>query len=240
MNPRSVATAVISAATVTACPAGENFCLDDLTQCGSTPEAVLPADPECTLTGPMEVELGWGEDVFHPMTEPPDVQQGFQGGQHIFHAVRVHNAEIDSVRQLRLTLRNYTELTQEGCANAIVSARSYDPADLPSELQTGPFSVDPSAPPVVIGGPETTLLSPLVASRCVLAFASRVIVLGGEDPSGGPPLELKVDPDGVVHEESLLLQLPYAGADTQVHWTLDALDACGRWGGAGAHGPGGG
>lgn len=54
-------------------------------------------DPSCTLEGELELVLGQGESQFNPLVpdQVPDLNYGFQGGQHIWGAVQVLNPAFD-------------------------------------------------------------------------------------------------------------------------------------------------
>lgn len=54
-------------------------------------------DPSCTLEGELELVLGQGQTQFEPLgpDEVPNINYGFQGGQHIWAALQVHNPALD-------------------------------------------------------------------------------------------------------------------------------------------------
>ncbi|MFV8752042.1 hypothetical protein ACNOYE_15965 [Nannocystaceae bacterium ST9] len=71
-------------------------CEDDVLGCeGNLDEFQL--DPSCTLEGELELVLGQGETSFEAIAPGmvPNVNYGFQGGQHIWAALQVHNGATD-------------------------------------------------------------------------------------------------------------------------------------------------
>ena len=68
-------------------------------------------DPNCDLSGELEIEVGQGEVVYAPFAEDqvPDVHFGTQGGQHLFVALRVLNAEIERYDKLLVRFGAYRE-----------------------------------------------------------------------------------------------------------------------------------
>jgi hypothetical protein len=70
-------------------------CDEDLNQC-SDDTSKFVEDPSCELTGELELEIGQGEDNFSPLAsgELPEIHTGFQGGQHVWMAVRVKNPDL--------------------------------------------------------------------------------------------------------------------------------------------------
>jgi hypothetical protein len=75
-------------------------------------------DPDCDLTGALELELGHGEYSFtnYLEGEVPEAIQGGQGGQHLFGAIRVLNAATTKYDKLLVRIGVYTEcLVGESC-----------------------------------------------------------------------------------------------------------------------------
>lgn len=71
-------------------------CQDDVLGCEDNTEK-FEFDPACTLEGELELVLGQGESEFDPIGpgEVHDITYGFQGGQHIWTAVQIHNPALD-------------------------------------------------------------------------------------------------------------------------------------------------
>lgn len=67
-------------------------CNHDLVGCENT-TALFALDPNCPLTGPLQVTLGSGTESFTelPPNALPAIEHGPQGGTHSFLAVRVEN-----------------------------------------------------------------------------------------------------------------------------------------------------
>ncbi len=85
---------------------GGSPCEDDVLGCESN-EDEFEFDPSCSLTGPLELALGEGETEFRPLGEgeAPHLYFGFQGGQHVWSAVRVLNPATDYPKlQVDITL----------------------------------------------------------------------------------------------------------------------------------------
>jgi hypothetical protein len=71
-------------------------CEDDLTSC-SDDTTKFVEDPNCELTGELELQLGEGQLEYSPLSEgqAPELHGGFQGGQHVWLGVRVVNADLE-------------------------------------------------------------------------------------------------------------------------------------------------
>jgi len=83
----------------------------DCQSCGS--DAVFMLDPSCTLDGTLTVEIGQGPDSFTALAdgEMPTVYQGFQGGEHMFFAVRIGNVSLERYDALQVHLALLDEAT---------------------------------------------------------------------------------------------------------------------------------
>ncbi len=70
-------------------------CENDVFGCENNDTFML--DPSCTLEGDLELVLGQGETEFSALgpDEVPMINYGFQGGQHIWAALQVHNPALD-------------------------------------------------------------------------------------------------------------------------------------------------
>jgi hypothetical protein len=215
--------AVVIAGTLLAgCPDGpQNPCLTDIAHCRDDVEE-LPVDPQCTIAGPIEVELGWGEQELHPFSEPVEVHYGLQGGSHIFHAVRIRGAEADDVPMVRVELHNYDAVEHSTCLLAITNLRTTNPGDLPPALREGDFDAGPVTPVVVLNGDDDPRLAPTGPSRCLMAGDRRTLLLGRDQP-------LPLRPDGSIEAYGILLQLGY-GSLPEVALSVEVTDACGRTG----------
>lgn len=79
-------------------PAPENPepCEMDPLGCGE--QAELKIDPTCTRTDPLIVKIGDGASTYMSFTDShePEIQYGFQGGQHFYLGVEIENPEFDS------------------------------------------------------------------------------------------------------------------------------------------------
>jgi hypothetical protein len=78
-------------------------CEDDVVGCSN--DTSFMEDPECTLTGELELEIGEGEDQFSPLApgQLPELHYGIQGGQHVWMAVRVKNPDLER-KQLKINI----------------------------------------------------------------------------------------------------------------------------------------
>lgn len=87
-------------------------CEDDIVGCSNGTNFM--EDPECTLTGELELELGEGESEFSPLAagQLPELHHGLQGGQHIWVAVRVKNPDLE---RSQLLIRIEAEYCQSNC-----------------------------------------------------------------------------------------------------------------------------
>ncbi len=94
-------------------PDAPDPCELDRTGCRSGGGFAL--DPECMLDGELEVVLGEGYDGFESVGGALDLQNGVQGGQHIFVAVRVKNPALDryDLLEARFTLTQRFEDADE-------------------------------------------------------------------------------------------------------------------------------
>jgi len=65
---------------------------------GCAPETMLVLDPTCTRDDPLIISLGEGESTYTPLSDEhwPEVNSGFQGGQHFFLGVELDNPEVGS------------------------------------------------------------------------------------------------------------------------------------------------
>lgn len=91
-------------------------CEDDVLGCDSNLEDFM-IDPSCELEGELELVLGQGETTFSPLApgEVPDINYGFQGGQHIWAALQVHNPATDYPR-LRIDI-TVSACSQSDCTS---------------------------------------------------------------------------------------------------------------------------
>lgn len=92
---------------------GEAPCDNDLSGCFDDTSTFME-DPSCTRTGELDIQLGEGETMFTPLEagELPQIHHGFQGGQHVWMAVRVKNPDLDR-KQLKIRVK--LEYCNEGC-----------------------------------------------------------------------------------------------------------------------------
>ena len=195
-------------------------CRDDLFGC-LEPPAQFELDPECFIDGDLDVEIGWGQEVFHDFGEVPEVQYGFQGGQHIFWGIRVSNAALDRYDLLRVTYRTYATMSPEECASAIADSREFNPDDLPAELRDDPaLGPEPEPPIFVYFGAEDDRLPISGQTRCLLQGSGRVMVLGATQP-----IDVST---GRVEEVGFLVELPFSTGDYV--GSVEVEDPCGRVG----------
>lgn len=105
---------LVYAAGFTCGPTPEDPCVDDARGCAEGDEGFV-IDPDCTLEGDLDAELGWGDSAFTPLADGDTVEPvfGFQGGQHVFLGFRVRNPRFDEARLLRA--RFDVSLRQDGC-----------------------------------------------------------------------------------------------------------------------------
>lgn len=71
-------------------------CEDDVVGCDDdTSKFVI--DEACELTGDLELVIGQGETEFSPLAEGelPELEFGFQGGQHVWMAFQVQNPDLE-------------------------------------------------------------------------------------------------------------------------------------------------
>ncbi len=80
-------------------------CDDDIAGCSDDTSKFME-DPACSLHGELELELGEGETEFSPLApgELPQIHNGFQGGQHVWMAVRVKNPDPER-KQLKIRVK---------------------------------------------------------------------------------------------------------------------------------------
>jgi hypothetical protein len=80
-------------------------CENDIAGC-SDDTSTFMEDPECTLQGELELELGEGETEFSSLApgELPELYFGLQGGQHVWMAVRVKNPDLER-KQLKIRIK---------------------------------------------------------------------------------------------------------------------------------------
>jgi hypothetical protein len=107
-------------------------CEDDLLGCESNTEA-FQFDPECMLEGELELAFGQGQEQFDPLgpDEVPDLVYGFQGGQHIWAALQIHNPALDHPMLL-------VSITVSTCSASDCSDPSDWTIDNTRELVAGP------------------------------------------------------------------------------------------------------
>ena len=84
---------------------GDSPCSDDIFACDDDTSKFME-DPSCTLTGDLDLVVGQGETEFSPLAagELPDVEFGFQGGQHFWGAIQVRNPDLER-RQLLIRIK---------------------------------------------------------------------------------------------------------------------------------------
>lgn len=120
-SPRALGLAALAAAllVIPACPdpgppAGPP-CEDDLTECDDDTSKFVE-DPSCELSGDLELQFGEGEDSFSPLGEGsmPQLEFGFQGGQHAWLGVRVENADLE---RPQLKIRVSMKMCEVDCEN---------------------------------------------------------------------------------------------------------------------------
>jgi len=85
-------------------------CEDDINGCSASTTTLVP-DPECTLTGELELQLGEGQLEFMPLGEGqlPALETGIQGGQHVWMAVRVLNPDLERMQLAIVIDASYCE-----------------------------------------------------------------------------------------------------------------------------------
>ena len=91
----------------------DSACEEELDGCFEDASTFME-DPSCPLTGDLELELGEGELEFSSLAadELPELFTGFQGGQHVWMAVRVKNPDLER-QQLKIRIK--ADYCNENC-----------------------------------------------------------------------------------------------------------------------------
>lgn len=195
-------------------------CTVDAFECNA-PFGTLPTDTECTDTLPLTVAIGWGDTRFHTFAEgDPEVHNGIQGGQHIFASFQASGAELDAVSMVDLRLYSFGPISEDQCRSEVENLRTWDPASLPADAQTGTFDPSPGLPPIIIGYAPIGLteLPAFGPSRCLSLGTERQILVAAT------PEQVQ---SGLLETSSILLQLPFSSSP-QVLVAATLRDACGE------------
>ena len=195
------------------CEADQFACEDNLDE--------FSYDDSCTLTGELEVEIGYGETAYTELVEgaSPQIYQGFQGGQHMFVAVRVMNADLDQYSVLRAEFqanRGECEPTQtdDGSgsgAPAFDDAQAFDTSSDAGESDAG----------VSDAIEETAEFD--ATDVCAYPLAERTVVLGGQH-------EIRTNAVGDVEEYGIMLILNWWPTDEVRTLSVNVEDPCRRSG----------
>lgn len=207
--------------TLSACePDDPDPCTVDAFGCDS-PLGTLPTDSECTDTAPLTVAIGWGDTRFHTFAEGgPEVHNGIQGGQHIFASFQASGAELDTVPMVELSLYSFGPISEEQCRSEVENLRTWDPASLPADAQSGTFDPSPGLPPIILGFATISEigLPAFGPSRCISLGSVRQLLV-------------EVAPEqvasGLLETNSILLQLPF-DTSPNVLLAVTVRDACGE------------
>ncbi len=86
------------------CGPGEDPCDDDRLGCAAAQDSFDYI--ACPELGPLTVTLGAGQNSFRTVSEasPPEIEFGFQGGQHVFLGFRVGDVQLDLDPKIRVTM----------------------------------------------------------------------------------------------------------------------------------------
>ncbi len=119
----------VFAALLVGCEAAQGPCAADYLGCDDG-EGTFRLDPNCTLTGPLNVQIGQGDAAFTPLPEGvfPTLHHGPQGGEHMFLAVRVEGPEAETVTSIEATFE-VRRLEPEGVCTPPL--RGFSPVDVP-------------------------------------------------------------------------------------------------------------
>lgn len=206
------------------CDPFENPCADDAFGCDDA-EAELRYDDTCTLDGPLGVEVGWGVDAFHPFTDAgPQIYSGSQGGQHVFLAADVFDADLNTYDQLAVTFTLYQVLPRDQCDELIAQARDAQAPWLPDVIANDP-TID-GAPGLPLVSPDSDRVTELpaldVVSKCLSRFTWRELLVSSGD-------DITVREDGSVGLHGIFVQLDFYTEPANVA-VVTVEDPCRRQG----------
>lgn len=178
-------------------------------------------DESCTLTGDLEVELGYGETAFTQLAAgaSPEMYSGFQGGQHMFVAVRVMNADLDQYSVLRAVF----QANRGDCEPAAVNNDTE--SDEPAYSDVRPLDTSQDAGQTDVGVrdavEETTQFD--ATDVCADLLAERTVVLGGQH-------EIRTNEAGEVEEYGIALIPNWWPTDEVRTLSVSVEDPCRRTG----------
>ncbi len=226
---RLAGTLAVVSLSVWACPEPEpNPCASDAFGCDNDDPGTLVFDDACTLTGDLDIEVGWGLDRFRVLeSNGPEVYFGNQGGSHVFLAARFHNGDLIDHPNLEVRFQLYHVLPLESCAEELDWARNNNAGTLPDALRDDPDAgPEPALPLFVVSGDiNAELLAPIGPSRCIRPVDDRTLLISDDD-------DIDVREDGSADVHSLFTPLPYVESLATMGVLVTATDPCRRTGAA--------
>ena len=217
----ALALTALTFASIACGPSDDDPCQDDPFGCLNN-DNELVFDDACTLEGPLELSVGWGQGGFNSFEVQPEIHSGSQGGQHVYFAATIDNADWADHPSAELNFRLFELLTPEQCADEVMYARENNPEILPEDLRNDPDATLEARQPmwVMYAQEQDPDLPVMGESRCMRSTYSRSLVLTDR--------EAVVQDDGSVRVDNLLMELSYSDGDFGV--VVDGIDPCRREG----------